>query len=127
VLVVGGSLYALQWGITGVAWATLIALVVFYALLTVVATRIASLRLAVFVGAHLRACAILALVLACGWSVRAFLPVGVASPPAFLATYLGVLLPVLAILTFRFKERLWGNLLYGLGHQAYVKYLQHRP
>jgi len=125
-LVIVGSLYALQWGIAGVAVATLVALVVFYALLSMLAMRIASVRLAVFLRAHLRACAVLTVVLACGWSVRLLLPVGVASPTVFLGTCLAVVLPILAILTFRFKERLWGKLLYDLGHQAYVKYLRHQ-
>jgi PST family polysaccharide transporter len=124
VLVVGGSLYALQWGIAGVAAATLVALVVFYLLLSMVAMHIASVPLLVFLRAHLRASAVLAVVLACGWSVRQLLPVSPASPLVFLGTCLAVILPVLAILTYRFKERLWGRLLYDLGHQAYLKYLR---
>jgi PST family polysaccharide transporter len=124
VLVVGGSLYALQWGIAGVAAATLVALVVFYLLLSMVAMHIASVPLLVFLRAHLRASAVLAVVLACGWSVRQLLPVSPASPLVFLGTCLAVILPVLAILTYRFKERLWGRLLYDLGHHAYLKYLR---
>lgn len=127
VLVVGGSLYALQWGITGVAAATLAALVVFYALLSVVSTRIASVDLGAFLRAHLRGGAVLAVVLVCGWIVRQLLPVGPGSPLVFLVACVASILLVLAILTFHFKDRLWGTLLYDLGRHAYLKLLRHQP
>ncbi|MDH3200669.1 MAG: lipopolysaccharide biosynthesis protein [Myxococcales bacterium] len=124
-LVVGGSLYALQWGIAGVAGATLLALIVFYALLTIVAMRIASVPTLAFFLAHLRGGAVLMVALACGWSVRQIMPVDVASPLVFLGTYPALVLLVLALLTFRFKERLWGKLLYDLGRRAYLKSVRH--
>lgn len=127
VLVVGGSLYALQWGITGVAGATLAALIVFYALLSAVSMRIASVDWGAFLRAHLRGGAVLAVVLACAWIVRQLLPVGLGSPSVFLAACVTLILLVLAILTFRFKERLWGTLLYDLGRNAFLKYLRRRP
>jgi len=126
-LVVGGSLYALRWGIAGVAGATLFALVILYGLVAMVAMRIASVRLVAFLRDHLRAVALLMVVLACGWSIRRMLPVGTASPILFLVICLGVVLSIFVLLTFRFKERLWGKLLYGLGHQAYMKYIRHQP
>lgn len=122
--VVGGSFYARRWGITGVASATLIALVIFYLLLAGVAMHLASVRLRTFAQAHVRSAALLIVVLSCGWTVRWLMPVGVFSPGAFLFTCLAVVLSVLATLTYRFRERLWGRLLYNLGHRAYLKYLR---
>lgn len=123
VLVVGGSLYARRFGIAGVAAATMFALVVFYSLLAWVATRVADVQVSTFFGAHLRAGALLVVVCACGLFVRAAVP-ATGSPFAFVLACLGVVVAVLAVLTYRLKERLWGRLLYDLGRRAYSNYFR---
>jgi len=69
----------------------------------------------------------LEVVLMCRWSVRHFWPESTTSPVGFLGTYPAVALVVLSMLTLRVRERLWGQVVYDIGYQGYVRYLRQEP
>ena len=122
VLIVAGALYGAQWGIVGVAWATLVALLVFYLLLYALTARVSGAPAISFVGVHARPLLVFAIVLvtsalARGWLLRLDWPSLVV-----LMVTVTVSVVVLAGATRLLKERLWGNLVYGQGLAAVRRY-----
>jgi len=121
-LIVVGALFGAQWGIAGVAIATLVALLVFYALLYGLTARSSGVAAWSFVSVHARPALVFAIVLATAAPMQAWLraldwgplPILIVSVFAGGAGLLGA--------TRALKNRLWGDFLYQHGLTALGRY-----
>jgi PST family polysaccharide transporter len=123
-LIVGGALWGAQWGIEGIAVATLFALFIFYLLLYGLSTRVsgASMSVSSFFAVHMRPALLFLIVLltalvARTWLLRFGLP-----PVAVLVGSVALGVAVLAAATRLLGPRLWGDLLYQQGLKAVGRY-----
>jgi PST family polysaccharide transporter len=122
ILVVVGALLGAQWGIVGVAMATLAALLVFYLLLYALTARVSGASAWSFVGAHARPTLVFAIVLVAALFARGWL-IGLEWPPlAILVT--AVTLGIVALIgaTYLLGSRLWGDFLHQQGLTAFGRY-----
>jgi len=118
ILIVVGAVVGAQWGIPGVAVATLLALLVFYLLLYGLTAHVSGASLLSFVQIHAGPSLIFIVVVVTAAVGRASL-LGFDWPP--IAVLLGsVTLSILALLgaTLVLRNRLWGDLLYQQGLAA---------
>jgi teichuronic acid exporter len=118
VLIVVGAIFGAQWGIVGVAMATLAALLVFYLLLYAVTARVSGASVLTFFAVHARPILVFAIVLATSLPVRRWLR-GVDWPP-FAILFATVAVSTVALLgaTRMLRQRLWGDFLYEQGMAA---------
>ncbi len=122
ILIVGGALLGANWGIVGVAAATLIALLVFYLLLYSLTARISGASAWSFVEVHARPALIFLIVLSTAFFARRWL-LGLGLPPfAILAASVAFGVAALAVCTRFLGRRLWGELLYQQGRIAFGRY-----
>jgi hypothetical protein len=118
VLIVVGAIFGAQWGIVGVAMATLAALLVFYLLLYAVTARVSGASVLTFFAVHARPILVFAIVLATSLPVRRWLR-GVDWPPsAILFATVAVSTVALLGATRMLRQRLWGDFLYEQGMAA---------
>lgn len=118
ILIVGGALYGAQWGIEGVAFATLAALLVFYLLLYGLTARLTGGSLGSFLSVHRRPALIFVIVLSTAALGRSWL-LGLGWP--HIAILIGTVtlgLVALGGVTWVLGRRLWGDFLYHQGLAA---------
>ena len=122
VLIVGGALFGAQWGIVGVAIATLVALLVFYALLYVLTARLSGASSWSFLSVHARPALVFAIVLAIAAPMRTWLRTLDWGPlPILIVSVLAGSLALLGA-TLVLENRLWGDFLYQQGLTAVGRY-----
>jgi PST family polysaccharide transporter len=122
ILIVVGALLGAQWGIVGVAAATLVALLVFYLLLYALTARVSGASVWSFLRIHARPTLIFAIVLATALPTRGWL-LGLDWPPLAIliaAVTLGTVALIGA--TRMLGNRLWGDFLYQQGLTALGRY-----
>ncbi len=120
VLVVGGAIVGSEWGIPGVAAATLVALLIFYVLLYTLASRVNGLTLGSLFSVLARPSIVFIVVLGTSAFARSSL-LSLGWPPlAVLVCAVGIGVAALLGLTFVLRGRLWGDFLYeqAFGSQA---------
>ena len=117
VLIVVGGLFGAQWGIAGVALATLVALFVFYVLLYALAAQVSGASLSSLPRVHAGPVLILAIVVVTAALGRTWLLALDWPPIAVLVGSVALGIVALIGLTVVLKNRLWGDFLYqrGLG------------
>jgi PST family polysaccharide transporter len=121
-LIVVGALFGAQWGIVGVAAATLAALLVFYLLLYALTARVSGASVWSFLRIHARPTLIFAIVLATALPTRGWL-LGLDWPPiAILIATVAVGIVTLIGATRTLWNRLWGDFLYQHGLTAFGRY-----
>jgi PST family polysaccharide transporter len=122
ILIVVGALFGAQWGIVGVATATLIALLVFYLLLYALAARVSGGAVWSFLSVHVRPTLVFVIVLASAALGRGSL-MGLELPPAVVLSAT-VAFSVVALVgaTWVLESRLWGEFLYQQGLAALGRY-----
>jgi teichuronic acid exporter len=123
VLIVTGAFFGAQWGIVGVAVATLVALLVFYLLLYAVTARASGGSVWSFLRIHARPTLVFAIVLATAWLIRSWL-LGLGWPPlAILLASVTVGIVALLGATRMLGGRLWGDFIYQQGLTALGRYI----
>ena len=121
-LIVGGALVGAQWGIAGIAIATLLALLVFYLLLYALSARVSGAPLSSFLAVHLRPALLFLIILATAFVGRTSL-LGFDAPPiAVLIRSVALGIAVVAAATRFLGPRLWGELLYRQGLELVGRY-----
>lgn len=121
-LIVVGALVGAEWGIPGVATATLLALLVFYLLLYALTARVSNESVLSFIGVHGRPGLVFVLVAATS-ALGRYACLGLTWPPvATLIVSVGLSVVVLAGATRLLGERLWGDFLYQQGRKAVGAY-----
>ena len=121
-LIVVGAIYGSQWGIPGVAAATLVALFVFYLALYLLAARISGTPFLSFAKVHLRPSMLFLLVLSSAYLGRtACLALG---SPALATLVFTVALGIaaVAVATHFLGRRLWGDFVYDQGATLFRGY-----
>lgn len=121
-LIVVGALFGAQWGIAGVAIATLVALLAFYALLYMLTARLSGASAWSFVGVHARPALVFAIVVATAAPMRVWLQALAWQPLPILIVSVSVGAVALLGATRLLKNRLWGDFVYQHGLTALRRY-----
>ena len=121
-LIVVGAVLGAQWGIAGVAVATLVALFLFYLLLYGLTARTIGASLGSFVGVHLGPSAIFLIALVTSAPVRWWLVERGWPPVAVLIAAVAASGVALLCATWWLRHKLWGELVYEQGLRALGRY-----
>jgi len=119
ILIVVGAFFAAQWGISGVAIATLLALLVFYSLLYALAARVSGASVWSFVLVHARPGLVFVIVLASAALGRIWLHSLDWPPIAILVATVTLGIVTLIGATRLLGNHLWGDFLYQEGLTAF--------
>lgn len=122
ILIVVGAVFGANWGIAGVAIATLLALLVFYLLLYALAARVSGGSVWSFVGVHLRPTLVFFIVFVTAALGRASLTSLDLPPVVVLSATVAFGVVALIAATRVLGTRLWGDFLYQQGLGALGRY-----
>lgn len=122
VLIVVGAIFGAQWGIAGVAIATLVALLVFYLLMYALAARVSGGSVGSFIRVHARPGLVFIIVLATSVLGRIFLQSLEWPPIAILIVTVTLGIVALIGATRLLESRLWGDFLYQQGLTVFGRY-----
>jgi PST family polysaccharide transporter len=126
VLIVGGTLFGSQWGIDGVAFATLLALLVFYVLLYGLTAWVSGASMGSFLHVHARPGLVFGITVSTAVLGRTWLNYLAWPPFAILLTSVTLGIVALVVATRALENRLWGDFLYQQGLTALRRYTPER-